>query len=295
VIKVSLILATNSRASLLKEMLYSVLVQSYSDWECLVIDDATDEETASVVKELEDLRIKYFKRPDNFSSGLSGSRNFGLTLANGEYYQFIDDDDILHPDFLTEKLKAINVSSVDYVISPLKNFTGSIPDIEKVNTSVKNLSVNWKTYLLGKTGIFSCSVLWHKRCFETFKFNEGLIVSEDYDLYWKLFRKFKNGRYFNSTLYYRRLHENTNSENLRRNASSHKRDFIQSRLSALKELIKLNEIDRDLGMYFLSIGIKNRDNQVLELINKTNFKFSFSDKLRILKYRLKYILNARFK
>ena len=149
--------------------------------------------------------------------------------------------------------------------------------------------------MLGKTGIFSCSVLWHKRCFETFKFNEDLIVSEDYDLYWKLFRKFKNGRYFNSPLYYRRLHENTNSENLRRNTSSHKRDFIQSRLSALKELIKLNEIDRDLGMYFLSIGIKNRDYEVLELINKTNFKFSFSDKLRILKYRLKYILNARFK
>ena len=273
-------------------MLYSVLEQSYSEWECVVIDDGNNIETKIAVSELNDNRIKYFIRPIDFKKGLSGSRNYGLALASGKYYQFIDDDDILHPLFLKTKMDIIDQNEdLDYIISPLKNFSGSVPTLSLKISEVNFYSVDWKQYVLGNTGIFSCSVLWKNSCFESNNFNENLIVSEDYDLYWRLFKEYKNGMFLNVPHYFRRVHQKSNSENLRSNSMDYKSDFIKSRVSALEELIRINETDRHLGLYFLFLGIKNRNKQLIELVNSANFDFSLSDRCKILKYQF----SKRFK
>lgn len=104
---VSIIIPTYNRPFLLEATLGSVLEQEYGGWECLVIDDGSNKETINHVQDfcLRDSRIKFFKRPDEFRKGASACRNYGLSQAQGELIQFLDDDDLLDKEKLAEQVK----------------------------------------------------------------------------------------------------------------------------------------------------------------------------------------------
>ncbi len=82
----------------------SVQAQTYANWELLVIDDASDDHTAEVVKNRADQRIKYLYQQ---KSERSKARNKGIENARGKYICFLDDDDFLQVNFLSDFNKAI--------------------------------------------------------------------------------------------------------------------------------------------------------------------------------------------
>lgn len=94
---VSIIIPTFNRSELLLETLESVRKQSYKDWECIIIDDGSVDNTKEVVNNLmnEDSRFKLFVKPIDFCKGASSSRNFGFELSKGKYIQWLDDDDLI--------------------------------------------------------------------------------------------------------------------------------------------------------------------------------------------------------
>ncbi len=100
---VSIIIPTYNRSSLLGATLESVIGQTYSNWECLVIDDGSNDYSTELIQFYceREPRIIYYKRPVGFPKGPAGCRNYGLTLSKGELIQWLDDDDLLSP----EKLK----------------------------------------------------------------------------------------------------------------------------------------------------------------------------------------------
>src|SRR5947207_15233453 len=87
---VSVIIPSYNRANILGETLDSVLAQSYTEFEAIVVDDGSTDRTPDVVAEYTDPRVRYFYKPNG---GLSSARNFGLQLANGEFIAFLDSDD----------------------------------------------------------------------------------------------------------------------------------------------------------------------------------------------------------
>jgi glycosyltransferase involved in cell wall biosynthesis len=93
---VSIIIPTYNRAYILGPTLDSVLAQTYENYEALVIDDGSTDNTAQLVADYSRLnpRIKYF-RQDN--AGVSAARNHGMGLAQGDYLAFLDSDDIWKP------------------------------------------------------------------------------------------------------------------------------------------------------------------------------------------------------
>lgn len=97
---ISVILTTYNRAHILPRAIESVLSQTYDDWELVIIDDCSQDETARVVKGYNDPRIQYFKTPVN--GGSSSARNFGFEKSKGEYIVFLDDDNEFAPLFLEE-------------------------------------------------------------------------------------------------------------------------------------------------------------------------------------------------
>lgn len=111
-IKVSIIIPTLNRSGLLRETLFSVEQQSFKDWECLIIDDGSKDDTSYCVTEFttKDPRFKYYKRPKTYPGGAAGARNFGYFKSRGKYIQWLDDDDLLSID----KLK-IQVEMLDYL------------------------------------------------------------------------------------------------------------------------------------------------------------------------------------
>lgn len=93
---VSVIIPSYNRAAMIGETLESVLTQTYQNWECIVVDDGSSDNTRKVIEDYVkiDTRIQLFKRV-RIPKGPPTCRNIGLEKSNGEYIIFLDSDDLL--------------------------------------------------------------------------------------------------------------------------------------------------------------------------------------------------------
>lgn len=94
----SVIIPTHNRAHLLPRAIRSVLAQTLPDFELIIVDDGSADETPAIVEELDDPRIRYVRRSN--ASGVSAARNCGIRQSRGEFVAFLDDDDEYAPCFL---------------------------------------------------------------------------------------------------------------------------------------------------------------------------------------------------
>ena len=100
---VSIIMPSYNTASFIAESIQSVQAQTYKDWELLIVDDCSADNTDDVVKPyLADTRIRYFKNEKN--SGAAISRNRALREAKGKWIAFLDSDDLWEPEKLKKQL-----------------------------------------------------------------------------------------------------------------------------------------------------------------------------------------------
>jgi len=104
----SVILPTYNRADMLPRAIRSVIGQSFREWELIIIDDGSTDDTSVVVKEFSDARIIYLYQEN---TERSVARNRGIEHAYGEYICFLDSDDFYLPDHLNEFYKKISESS----------------------------------------------------------------------------------------------------------------------------------------------------------------------------------------
>ena len=110
---VSIIIPTYNRNKLLLETLYSVKNQTLKNWECIIVDDGSSDNTEEEVNNfiLDDIRFQFVKRPVNYPKGACSCRNYGFEISKGKYIQWLDDDDLLSENKLelqVNKLEALN-------------------------------------------------------------------------------------------------------------------------------------------------------------------------------------------
>lgn len=112
--KVSLCIPTYNRANFLVYAVESVLHQTYTDFELIICDDGSTDNTASVVSQWNDPRIRYIKHPANI--GRSKNMRSGFEGSNGTYFIKFDDDDALTPEFLEKTVAVLEAEpSIDFV------------------------------------------------------------------------------------------------------------------------------------------------------------------------------------
>jgi len=103
---ISIIMPTRNRAQILANAIVSVLMQSYENWELIVVDDASDgPDTEDVVKQLGDTRIKYIHLAEPV--GVAAARNAGIEHSSGQALAYLDDDDQWDPDCLLVLLNSL--------------------------------------------------------------------------------------------------------------------------------------------------------------------------------------------
>ena len=119
---ISIIIPTFNRANSIEKAIESVTHQSGQNWELIIIDDGSTDNTSLIVREyLVDLRIKYYFQENR---GVSAARNLGAKYAEGGYLIFLDSDDYLEPE-LVEELSEENFTNYDIVCwQVLKNIDG---------------------------------------------------------------------------------------------------------------------------------------------------------------------------
>ena len=107
--KVTVVITTYNRAGLLKRAVESVLSQTYTDYEIIIVDDCSSDNTQDVIAGFNHPRIHSFRHDGN--RGPSASRNTGIALASGKYIAFLDDDDEWLPVNLEARVHLLDEAS----------------------------------------------------------------------------------------------------------------------------------------------------------------------------------------
>lgn len=114
---VSIITPTYNSAKFIAVTVQSVQNQTYQNWEMIIIDDGSSDDTVAVVSELsrKEPRIKFF--PLDTNVGPAKARNKGIENAQGTYMTFLDADDVWYPDFIEHSINAIQKTGIHFVFS----------------------------------------------------------------------------------------------------------------------------------------------------------------------------------
>ena len=117
---VSIITPSYNSAKFIAETIQSVQNQTYQNWEMIIVDDGSSDETENVVLSIiqNDNRIQFHKLNQN--SGPAVARNTGIEKASGDYMTFIDADDIWFPTFIENNIKTIQETGIPFVFSSYK-------------------------------------------------------------------------------------------------------------------------------------------------------------------------------
>lgn len=112
---VSVIMPAYNAARYIRESVQSVQNQTFDNWELIVIDDCSEDNTVAVVTQLaqDDSRICVYSNEHN--SGVAKTRNRGLELCNGEYVAFLDSDDTWYPEKIEIQLKCFRETGADLI------------------------------------------------------------------------------------------------------------------------------------------------------------------------------------
>lgn len=189
---ISIIIPTFNRSNLLKETLDSVITQTYKNWECLLIDDGSNDDTETVAANyiLKDARIKFYKRPETYKSGGNGARNYGLDLAKGEFINWFDNDDVMLPGFLQDKIDKIKCQH-HFVISSHQIVDKNLNVIKTINLKINDYI--FKDYVLGRENfcIGTPNVLFRKDLLiqNNYRFNEEIKRGQEAELFSRIFFK----------------------------------------------------------------------------------------------------------
>jgi glycosyltransferase involved in cell wall biosynthesis len=124
---VSVVMATRNRAASLPEAIESVRAQSLANWELVVVDDGSTDDTESVIARFaQDARIRYVRQP---ARGAASARNRGLALARGSLVAYLDSDNLFLPDFLLSAVESLaRAPQTDLVYGALVSEHHGLPD-----------------------------------------------------------------------------------------------------------------------------------------------------------------------
>ena len=133
---ISVVVPCYNQAQYLDECLQSVLDQTYQDWECIIVNDGSPDNTEEVAKKWveKDPRFKYLYKENG---GLSSARNAGIEIAEGEWIQFLDSDDKIEKEKFTISSKYF--SAFDIIFSEY-----SLIINDKISETFKNQFVDYK-------------------------------------------------------------------------------------------------------------------------------------------------------
>lgn len=106
--KISFIIATKNRGSIIRDTIDSLIGQKNSNWEAIIVDDHGTDDTEAIVNNYKDERLRYYKLSDAHGMGASCARNFAAMHASSDLVAILDSDDICYPNRVDVTLEAFN-------------------------------------------------------------------------------------------------------------------------------------------------------------------------------------------
>lgn len=215
---VSIIIPTYNRAHLINETLDSVLAQTYTNWECIVVDDGSVDKTAEVLAEYvaKDSRFRYHHRPKSRPKGANACRNYGFELSRGEFINWFDDDDLMLSHKLSEGINRLLLSNLNFVICQSGVYNLDTKTDLGLRSPKLSSADPLNDYIQFKIFWLTGAPLW-KRIFlkdNNLNFDEKLQQSQDYDYHVKILAVERQYLVSNRIGVMIRIHENNMSNSV---------------------------------------------------------------------------------
>ncbi|ARV05498.1 hypothetical protein BTO04_01770 [Polaribacter sp. SA4-10] len=220
---VSIIIPTYNRGHLISETLDCVLKQTYKNWECIIIDDFSTDNTSKIVLEYckIDSRFKLIKKKKGDKKGASSARNIGILKSKGSFIKFLDSDDIIDKNNVKAQYEDLN-KEYSYACSICKwaVFSESIhnSDIKKNMTYYKDFTSGLRLLEnLGESNSFiplMCVMINRNLIDIAGMWNESLTLNDDGEFFTRIFLKSNKIKFTRNTLtYYRKTGNSLSSYN----------------------------------------------------------------------------------
>ncbi len=271
---VSIIIPSFNRAELIAETLESIIKQTYANWECIIVDDGSTDNTINVLKKYSenDTRFKYFIRPTERLKGANACRNYGFEKSKGEYINWFDSDDLMLFNKLETQVKKLSVSKLDFIICQtlvFENKKENILGLRKDNIYSNNFfndfitnDIKWLTQapLIKREFIIKNNLV----------FDENLMQSQERDFFIKMLSKVDDYLYDNEPFVLFRKHNksisysgfsivkemsnfnvnfNTLKNHKNRLSKKSKQKLVRSLKMSLKKSVRNNEWKLSLTLF----------------------------------------------
>lgn len=182
---VSVIIPTYNRAHLLIEAMDSVFAQTYRPIELIVVDDGSTDNTKEMAEEWSKRRadddrfeLRYFRQENK---GAPAARNLGLIESRGEYVQFLDSDDVLHPEKLHRQTEVLRQDSgIDFVWSQTAQFRNA-PSFGGPTIAGRRVEKVWPDFVKKPCWLVHSGLYRRPACVRTGPWNESLARCQDWD------------------------------------------------------------------------------------------------------------------
>lgn len=260
---VSIVLATMHRPHYLIDTLKSIQNQDIVNWECVVVLEYDHGPTRELMEEMvkADPRFQYFIKPKEVGSGLSNSRNFGLTKVSGSFIQFFDDDDIMLPFHLHMKLHLFELNpSADFIVCKLGGFDGvyhgesNDPPFYGYEGWLQKENIT--DYFTKDYKINSCAGMMRSRIFEEIQWATDISCENDLEFYVHVLAKGFIGYETSRVGYHYRQHPDSMTGNFFAGDVEMRESQVIARRALVALLAKYNCLDLAIVRSNLILAMK---------------------------------------
>ena len=267
---VTVVIPTYNHARYLKRAIQSILDQSYMNWELIIIDNHSTDNTDQVIAFFQDTRITYLKIHND--GIIAKSRNAGIRLAKGEWIAFLDSDDLWYPKKLQT---AIEVIRYDSSIDVCCNNEFQVDEVKKIKKKLiyGPYCCNFYRKLLVNGNCLSTSATMVKREFlkkntMLFRENKEFVTVEDYDFWMLLARAGANFKFIKSIQGEYTIHNNNASGQ----SSKHRTNLSNLMHDHIYQLQTFN-LEKDKLWRYINSGLllSNAKNMLMT----SNYSLSF--------------------
>lgn len=257
----------------IRSAIESVLNQSYQLWELILVNDGSTDNTANLINEMTDPRIRVFSQEN---SGEASARNHALTKIQGEFLAFLDADDFYHTSFLAVMVSYLNqhpekdgvycdgfyIDSNDKILSPLSNYRRGPFEGDLFEPLVRASDVFGPpmTVMLRSDKVLSSKI----------EFDPRIIIGPDWDFFTRLSQFILFG-YLNQQICYYRIHQTNitlTAGNIRKTQSL---ALCRRKMIDLPRFNQCKEETRIYVFYDLFVNLISKEEEIDELMSHPSF------------------------
>jgi len=177
--KISVLMPVYNSELYIRDAVDSILNQTFSDFEFIIIDDASTDKSVEIIQSYSDPRIQLIVKPKN--SGYTDSLNYALTIAKGEYIARMDSDDISLPTRFEKQIEVLQKNNEVVVCGTWIAVFGN--NMESYIFEAPQNSTEIKLTFLSYDCIAHPSVMFRKSCMENLEYKKEFVPAEDYKLW----------------------------------------------------------------------------------------------------------------